>query len=298
MKVKDFWPMYWTQSVMPNDKESHRDDKKWIYTKSLAPFFGNIELKDIDDEHILEFIGICTASGKGNKTIRNHLTVLRDMMKFAVRRKRTSGLTHVFDFTSPKPVEQRVGFLTYEQFDRLHMCIDIKLYQDMAMFNVNTGLRLGELCGLQWENVREIGGELVIDVVHATARRKKTVGTPKSYFRTVPLNVAARDVIQQLDRCSKFVFAFPGQPFGPLSTKPLHAAMIRARIRAGLTEKVGARSVSWHLLRHTFASRLAIKGASLRKIKDLLGHVAYSTTLKYAHLSPSSLSDAVKLLDD
>lgn len=292
--------MYWAQSVMPNDKESHRDDKKWIYARSLAPFFGDLELNEIDDEHILEFVGICISSGKGKKTIRNHLTVLRDLMKFAVRRKRTSGLESVFDFTSPKPDEMRVGYLKddEQQFERLHRCIDVKLYQDMAMFDVNTGLRLGELVALQWEHIRETKDGMVVDVIQATARRKKTIGTPKGEFRTIPLNVRARDVIQQLDRCSKFVFAFPGKPIGPLSTKQAHAVINRARARAGLTEKIGARPVSWHLLRHTFAARLAIKGASLRKIKDLLGHIAYSTTLKYAHLSPSSLSDAVKLLDD
>lgn len=52
-----------------------------------------------------------------------------------------------------------------------------------------------------------------------------------------------------------------------------------------------------HILRHTFCSRLAMKGAPARAIRELAGHRDLSTTQKYKHMSPSAVADAIRLLD-
>ena len=62
--------------------------------------------------------------------------------------------------------------------------------------------------------------------------------------------------------------------------------------RAGL-----ARNVGWHCLRHSFASHLAMRGASLKVIQDLLGHSTITMTMRYAHLAPEIAREAVRLLD-
>jgi integrase len=53
----------------------------------------------------------------------------------------------------------------------------------------------------------------------------------------------------------------------------------------------------WHVLRHTFASHLAMRGAPLKAIQELLGHATIEMTMRYAHLSPQVGIDAVALLD-
>ena len=65
----------------------------------------------------------------------------------------------------------------------------------------------------------------------------------------------------------------------------------RARTNAKL------RPMGWHVLRHTFASHLAMRGKPLKVIQELLGHSSIDTTMIYAHLMPEVARDAVKSLD-
>jgi integrase len=65
---------------------------------------------------------------------------------------------------------------------------------------------------------------------------------------------------------------------------------------AKLVKAVGIKDFTWHDLRHTFASRLAMAGVSMRHIADLMGHSEIQTTMRYAHLAPGHLADAVEKL--
>ena len=59
----------------------------------------------------------------------------------------------------------------------------------------------------------------------------------------------------------------------------------------------GLRAAGWHVLRHTFASHLAMRGVPLKVIQELLGHATIQMTMRYGHLSPDVSRDAVRLLD-
>ena len=65
-----------------------------------------------------------------------------------------------------------------------------------------------------------------------------------------------------------------------------------------ICRKAGLRKIGWHVLRHTFASHLAMRGVPLRGIQELLGHASITMTMKYAHLSPDARRDYVQLLDE
>ena len=77
----------------------------------------------------------------------------------------------------------------------------------------------------------------------------------------------------------------------PLTQRRLQGFVARAARQAG----VG--SVGVHVLRHTFCSHLAMKGAGARAIQELAGHQDLSTTQRYMHVSPSAIESAIRLLD-
>jgi site-specific recombinase XerD len=61
-------------------------------------------------------------------------------------------------------------------------------------------------------------------------------------------------------------------------------------------KKAGLRRISWHVLRHTFASHLAMKGVPLNTVQALLGHSTITMTMRYAHVAPSTMRAAIELL--
>ncbi len=63
------------------------------------------------------------------------------------------------------------------------------------------------------------------------------------------------------------------------------------------TRRAGLRSLGPHVLRHTFCSHLAMRGAPARAIQELAGHRSLGTTLRYMHLSPAAIESAIRLLE-
>ena len=77
----------------------------------------------------------------------------------------------------------------------------------------------------------------------------------------------------------------------PLTEKVVQRLVLAAARRAGL------RNNGPHILRHSFCSHLAMRGAPAKAIQELAGHQDLSTTQRYMHLSPAALDSAIRLLD-
>jgi integrase len=152
--------------------------------------------------------------------------------------------------------------------------------QDVVIYALNTGCRIGEIFSLRWQHVELAGG--LINVFSPKTQR----------IRVVPINSQARRVLEfwALGRKNKFVFynQKTGEPFVDLDAG-LQLACKKAEI-AGVT---------WHTLRHTFASRLLERGADIMTVKELLGHSTITVTMRYTHSHLDSKVSAVgKLAGD
>ena len=151
----------------------------------------------------------------------------------------------------------------------------------MVLLNLNTGMRRGELFRLRWDCV-DLGRKLL------TVEGK---GAKSGNTRHIDLNDEALRVLTAWRNQAEGVgLVFPnpktGKQFGNIcsSWKTVRKAS-------------GIKKFRFHDLRHTFASNLVMKGASLYVVKELLGHKSIETTQRYAHLSPEHKAEAVALLN-
>jgi len=174
----------------------------------------------------------------------------------------------------------RVRWLSAEEEVRLRAVISATCPEHMPELDLalNTGLRLGEMYGLVWENVN-------------LPRRVLTVPRAKNgEMRHVPLNSAAVAALETLQRRSE---GSTGPVIRNLQGEPLagprhwfEPAIKQAKIR----------DFSWHCLRHTFASRLVMAGVDIRTVQELMGHKSITMTVRYSHLTPRHTLAAVERL--
>lgn len=139
-----------------------------------------------------------------------------------------------------------------------------------VLLSLNTGLRRGELTSLLWSDINMEGRRLTVRAAAAKGGRT----------RHLPLNDEAVNVLAQWGRqvgTEGCVFAF----------KDAKTAWRKLLADAGIT------NLRWHDLRHDFASKLVMAGVDLNAVRELLGHADLKMTLRYAHLAPEHLADAV-----
>jgi integrase len=215
--------------------------------------------------------------------VNNFLTMLRKLLATAVDWRLLSHVPPVKWLRVPEP---EFDFFTFEEADRLIAAASADA-RPMIVTALKTGLRLGELLALRWEDVDLKTGRLLVR--QNLSRGELT--TPKNHRkREVPLGDMVLTTLRAHRHLrGEYVFV---KPTGERMTKdeakhPLWTACKRA----------GLRLAGWHMLRHTFASHLAMRGAPLKGVQELLGHSTMEMTMRYAHLSPDARRDYVKLLD-
>jgi integrase len=155
---------------------------------------------------------------------------------------------------------------------------------------ISTGLRAGELAGLQWADV-DFGTRLI------TVQRSFEQPTKSDDVRYVPILDSLLPELRRwrLEQPGRLVFTNQnGTMLGKCARayqEVLRRVLDRAnfpRIQRGGKER---RYIHFHDLRHTFASRWVMKGGDLFKLQKILGHKSMAMTLRYAHLQPSAFAE-------
>jgi integrase len=259
--------------------------KESIMRVHLNPLLGSKRLDAITTEQVQRLKKHLTS--RKPKTVNNVLTVLNTLLKKAVEWDVIDRIPCTIRLLPvPKSSAQFHDFAEFEHLvsagQRLgaSSCLIILLGGE-------AGLRCGEIAALEWRDVDLSKRQLCVQRSNWHGHITSTKG---GRLRYVPMTARLADALRQARhlRGARVLCDGDGNAFTP---KMVSDHVRRASKRAGLVNR------GVHVLRHTFCSHLAMRGAPVRAIQELAGHQELGTTQRYMHLSPAALDAAIRLLE-
>ena len=251
----------------------------------LFPQFGDKRLDAITTEDVQRLKSALAA--KSPKTVNNVLTVLSVMLKTAVEWGVIERVPCVIKLL--KAPKTTASFHDFEEYERL---VDTARTDEVAALLVvllggEAGLRCGEIMALEWTDVDLQQAATLRGAVRLEGPRHDAEG------RAAPVRAADqaadRGAARRRDICADRGCSATEEG-KPLTQKVVQVMVRRAARRANVKPGI-------HILRHTFCSHLAMRGAPARAIQELAGHQDLATTQRYMHLSPAALDAAIRLLE-
>ena len=288
--VEAFAPLYLEISRISN-KPSWASSKALILRRHILPRVGSLRLDEVTYHVVEDFkLHLVTAPRSEKnpkplhaKTVSLILHVLHRLLTVA---KKRGLLSSVPEFEWIRIPLQEVDFLSFDEAPCLVAAARGE-WRSMIALALRTGLRRGELRALRWQDVDLEAGRLVVrqNIV------RSIVGSPKSGKpREIPLSAETVAMLKaHRHERGPLVFCTKTGGYLPETTTvdALHKTCKKAKLRR----------TGWHMLRHTFASHLAMRGVPIRVIQELMGHATIQMTMRYAHLSPCVTKSAVEVLD-
>ncbi len=258
--------------------------KEVILRVHLEPALGHRKLDAIGNEDVQHLK--CRLGAKAPKTVNNVLTVLNVLLKKAVEWDVIDRMPCSINLLPVSRVS--VSFYDFEEYERLVAAaksIDPVAHL-IVLLGGDAGVRCGEMIALEWRDVDLTKRQLCIQRSDWNGQ----VTSPKGgRLRYVPLTVRLTAALRE-HRHLRGPRVLCQDDGTPLTRPRVQYRVKRAARKANVRDGV-------HVLRHTFCSHLAMRGAPARAIQELAGHSELGVTQRYMHLSPAALDAAIQLLD-
>lgn len=260
--------------------EKQRSFKSKIYLiRQLIETFGNVPLNRLSVMLIEQFQSDVVNKGKKPATANRLIATLKHCIHKGQQWEMVSEetLKRVRQVKFLPENNRRLRYLSKDECRALLENCNEHL-RSIVIFALNTGCRRGEILSLKWDNV---------DLKHGFIRLDMTKNGER---RDIPISDLLRPVFQGLTRRLGVPYVFfdaaTGKPFQDVK-RSFHTACKKARIT----------DFHFHDLRHTFASHLVVAGVDITTVSKLLGHKSLTMTLRYSHLAPNHLQNAVNMLN-
>jgi len=244
-----------------------------------------IDLEQITADHIRSYLAEMMKTAK-RATVQRRLSAIKAFFRY---RETTIGEpSPARSIRSPKNERRLPSILQPDEVRRL---IEVApddtstaAARDRAIFETlySTGLRVSELVGLNW---RDIDEELGMVMVRSGKGNKD---------RLVPVGEPALDALKSWRRAMPIAW----EPNGPVIVNLRGGRLTTRSVEMILKQRIEAAAVSAgitpHGLRHCFATHMLGNGADLRSIQEMLGHASLATTQRYTHVSVNHLKEVYK----
>ncbi len=298
----------WLDSIKPQLKESSIVKYTNILNLHLLPEFSAREITEITRSNISTFScsllvsGGYRAKGLSPKTVTDILSVLKSIFRYAALEKNLpvadiKGIS-VKKQQKPMRILSRIEQTTLSNY----LCSELTLSNLGILLCLYTGLRLGELCALKWEDISFREQSLHI---HQTMQRIQTfkkdgnetyvkISTPKSdcSIRKIPIPEEIFQLIKSLEKPADtfFLTGLPDIYIEPRTMQNRFKYIIN---------QCNIKDTNFHALRHTFATRCIELGFDIKCLSEILGHANVNITLnRYVHPSMELKQKNMNMLSD
>ena len=248
-----------------------------IDLKEFFIFLGTTTIEKVDYSILRRFLAQLRGRNLKSRSVARKLSSLRSFFKYLQREKIVSSNPAAI-LVTPKLDKPLPHFLSeQEALKMVEAPNDDKISQlrNKAIFETlySTGIRVSELVGLDLEDV-----DFISNIIRVMGKGKKE--------RLVPIGNNALEAIQHYvdKRIQKSTILFLNK-----NGTRLNARSVSNIINKCVLQQAIAQHVTPHMFRHSFATHLLNRGADLRSVQELLGHVNLSTTQIYTHLTTEKL---------
>lgn len=277
----------WLEHIKPTVKASTYQKYQSMTENHIKPQIGHIPLRILDRSMVDRFAQEQVENGrKGGgslsvKTVNDILIILGIAFRFAEDDLKIT-LPRITCMRESKK-EARVLSVKEEKILLQELLTDTDAYKFGILLSLYTGIRIGELCALKWEDITDNSV-----VVSKTLQRLKTsekgteliIGEPKTETskRMIPLPDFLQPFIKKFRKPSGYIL----QTRNGTPTEP-RTLQLKFQKTVALC---GLKNVNFHALRHTFATRCVESGFDIKSLSEILGHSDVKTTLnRYVHSS-------------
>jgi integrase len=226
--------------------------------------------------------------GLSPQTVTHALNLVQRIFNKASEWGLWTGQNPVSKVKKPRFDSGRIRFFSREEASELLGALhdtNIELH-DMALLSLHTGMRSGEIRALRWGMV-----DMTNEIIHVAASGD-SLDTKNYESRIANMTEAVKAALAKYERPAQ-QYVFLNQHGEPHRDIPTTFKRVVARLGFNDGETDRRQRVTFHTLRHTFASWLAIEGTPILTIKSLMGHKSLAMTEKYAKLIPDTRRQAV-----
>jgi integrase/recombinase XerD len=261
------------------------------YSRDINRYLEYLSLQGIEDifrttaSGILGFLALEKKRGQSAKSMARNMSAIRTFYRFLLT-ENVLNSDPLTNFQNPKAIRRLPEVLSLEEVDKLLVVPDVKKpkgKRDKALLEVlyATGLRVSELIHLSLNDLN-----LEVGYIRVFGKGSKERIIPVGEIALKEMRLYLEKARGEILKKRKSPYLFIGNS-GKSITRQALWKMIKKYARLAGIEK----EISPHVLRHSFATHLLERGADLRSVQSMLGHVNISTTQIYTHVTRERLKD-------
>ena len=281
----------WLESVKTNCKPATYGKYRNIVIKHILPELGNYRLQQIENKVINTFCHSKLQNSElSPKSVKDILSVIKLIVKFA---KKFDVLCSCdFESVSIKSSKLTVKALTTVQSRKIKdfLTNNIDYVNVGILISFYTGIRIGELCALKFNDISFETKTMYIDktmqrIQNFKGDKNKTdiiISSPKSEcsIREIPVPQFIIDLIIENDLYKRNAYLLTGE-----STRFIEPRTLENKFNK-IASICNIENVTFHMIRHTFASNCIEAGVDAKSLSEILGHSSVNITLnRYVHSS-------------